>query len=188
MSAVEEAHAFRKYIYEFGWGGIADLAQSISRSSSYISRRIKLLELPQDILELISYSDIYPSVAEEILSVKGNDRQTELAIMIHENELSLRDTRKLLKNCLKLGSTDRYEDSFLDSSRKEFDIRKYFDKLIISLRMVLSDVAVLINEAENDWILREILMQHRNMINNQIDLLIRQKKKSARKIFLRLRN
>ncbi len=53
---------------------VTDLAQKISRSSSYVSKRIRLLELPSDILELISYSDIYPSVAEEILSIKGIEK------------------------------------------------------------------------------------------------------------------
>jgi ParB family chromosome partitioning protein len=186
LSPIEEACAFKKYISEYGWGGIAELAQNISRSSSYVSKRIRLLELPSDILELISYSDIYPSVAEELLSVKGRERKSELAIMIEENDLSLRDTRRLMRKCLGLGTTKSDEGSYVCSnSYYEEDIQKYFDKLIISLRIVLIDVAALAEEAENNWILREILVQHRNMLNAQIDLLIRQKKKSTRRSFSR---
>jgi ParB family chromosome partitioning protein len=188
LSPIEEASAFRKYISENGWGGITDLARNISRSSSFVSKRIRLLDLPSDILELVSYSDIYPSVAEELLSVRGVERQSELAIIIQENGLSLRNTRRLMRKCLGVGTTEREQSSY-GSLRgcHEDDFKKFFDKLIISLRMVISDVAALADEAENNWILREMIMQHRNMINAQIDLLIRQKKRSTGRTFLRLR-
>jgi ParB family chromosome partitioning protein len=190
LSPIEEANAFRKYISEVGWGGITDLARNISRSSSYVSKRIRLLDLPLDVLELISYSDIYPSVAEELLSVKGMERQSELAIMIQENDLSLKDTRNLMRRCLNLDTTSTEVETGptgLFNGYDDHDIRKYFDKLIISLKIVLGDVAFLAQEAENNWILREILMQHRNMISAQIDLLIRQKKRSTGRTFSRLR-
>ena len=38
----------------------------------------------------------------------------------------------------------------------------------------LSDI---IEEVQENWILYEILMHHRNMIHNQIDVLIKEKKK-----------
>lgn len=189
LSAIEEAHAFRNYISEFGWGGIAELAQNISKSSSYISKRIKLLDLSPDILQLISNSEIYPSVAEEILSVQGNDRQSELAIMVRENDLSLRDTRKLMSNCLNLRTENSYDQSEIFCAMdKEAEIKKYFDKLIISLRFCSRDAAGLIEEAEKKWVLRELLIQHRNMITDQINLLIRQRNKVMKRRFFRLVN
>lgn len=60
LTILEEAQAFRKYIDEYGWGGTTELARSISRSPSYVSKRMRLLDLPPDIQELISYSDIRP--------------------------------------------------------------------------------------------------------------------------------
>jgi ParB family transcriptional regulator, chromosome partitioning protein len=32
-------------------------------------------------------------------------------------------------------------------------------------------------EAEHDWILHEVLMQHKNMLNAQVDILIKEKRK-----------
>ena len=52
----EEALAFKDYVIKFGWGGISDLATKISKSTSYVQRRIKLLELPEDILDSLSNS------------------------------------------------------------------------------------------------------------------------------------
>ena len=191
LNPVDEAQAFRKYISHYGWGGVADLASRISRSSSYISKRMRLLELAPDVQELLTHSDIYPSVAEELLSMSGTEKQCELAVIIKENDLSLRDTRRLMRNCLNgnknsTPENQKFMEELMSHSYDDYNVRKYFDKLIVSLRLVLRDTSTLIDEAENSWILREILLQHRNMINAQVDLLIRQKKKSTGKKFLRL--
>ena len=67
LNPVEEGLAFRKYVNEYGWGGVSDLAQKISKSPSYVCRRMKLLELPKDVLDLITESRIYTAAPEELL-------------------------------------------------------------------------------------------------------------------------
>lgn len=49
ISAMEEAIAFKKYVYDNGWGSINELSTKIGKSSSYITKRIALLSLPLDI-------------------------------------------------------------------------------------------------------------------------------------------
>ncbi len=51
------------------------------------------------------------------------------------------------------------------------------DKLIIILRIALNNTGQLINENEDNWIVREVLMEHKNMLHGQIDLLIKEKYK-----------
>ena len=58
MNPIEEARAFQKYVHNFGWGAESDLAKKIGKSPEYISRRIKLLELPKDIQDRIIYRKI----------------------------------------------------------------------------------------------------------------------------------
>ena len=41
LHPVDEGLAFKKYVHEFGWGGISELAHKICKSPSYVSRRIK---------------------------------------------------------------------------------------------------------------------------------------------------
>jgi ParB family transcriptional regulator, chromosome partitioning protein len=36
LDPIEEAFAFKKYVSEFGWGGVSDLAQKISKSPSKV--------------------------------------------------------------------------------------------------------------------------------------------------------
>jgi ParB family transcriptional regulator, chromosome partitioning protein len=51
ISPLDEATAFKAYVCDFGWGGVSDLASRIGKSLSYITKRIKLLNLPSDVLE-----------------------------------------------------------------------------------------------------------------------------------------
>ncbi len=49
MDPVEEAEAFRRYVIDFGWGGVSELAKKLGKSEEYVSHRIQLLKLPDEI-------------------------------------------------------------------------------------------------------------------------------------------
>jgi hypothetical protein len=55
--------------------------------------------------------------------------------------------------------------------------QRSFDKSITALKIAMNKLAAIIEQAEGDWIAHEILMQHKTMLNAQIDLLIKEKKK-----------
>lgn len=67
MDPVEEAEAFRRYVVDFGWGGVSELAKKIGKSEEYVSHRIQLLRLPADIKEQIINSKINVSQARKSL-------------------------------------------------------------------------------------------------------------------------
>jgi ParB family transcriptional regulator, chromosome partitioning protein len=176
LNPIEEALAFKKYVSDFGWGGVSDLAQKISKSPRYVCRRLKLLELPREVLDLISESEIHVSTAEELLCIKNKNRQSELAALILKRNVSSRKVRGLIR------AEDEESIYYNDSmpylvADKGKEISKVFDKPIIALRIALNKLAMTIESTENNWILYEILMQHKNMLHTQIDLLIREKKK-----------
>jgi ParB family transcriptional regulator, chromosome partitioning protein len=163
----------------FGWGGISELSAKIGKSVSYIDKIIRLLDLPADILDSISKFEINRSTAEELLSIRDNHRQSKLAKIIRERRLSSRQVRELVK--------DHKEDSIYDfdekwTFREKFvDIdrmtQKSFDKSIVALRVAMNTLSVIIENIEDNWIINEILMQHKNMLHSQIDLLIKEKRK-----------
>jgi ParB family chromosome partitioning protein len=65
-----------------------------------------------------------------------------------------------------------------DTSRiKEIDERtqRSFDKSIIALRTAMNKLNTIIEQAQENWIIYEILLQHKNMLHKQIDILIREK-------------
>jgi ParB family chromosome partitioning protein len=98
ISPLDEGTAFKAYVCDFGWGGVSDLASRIGKSLSYITKRIKLLNLPPDVLEYIMNRRLDTSISEELLSIKDPNKQSKLANLIADRRLSLRLTRRLLKH------------------------------------------------------------------------------------------
>jgi ParB family chromosome partitioning protein len=97
LNPIDEALAFRKYVNEFGWEGISDLAQKLSKSPSYICKRMKLVEVPKDVIELVSKSEIDVTVAEELLPITDRRTQSNLTRLIQDRNLSLRKVRKTVR-------------------------------------------------------------------------------------------
>ena len=45
MDPIEEAEAFRRYVIDFGWGGMSELAEKIGMSEEYVSHRIRRIKI-----------------------------------------------------------------------------------------------------------------------------------------------
>ena len=88
LDPIEEAMAFKKYLYNYKWGQISELAYKIGKSHSYIHRRLKLLECSPEIIDAISQLRIEPSIAEEIVSIKNQDLRTKLVTLALENKIT----------------------------------------------------------------------------------------------------
>jgi ParB family transcriptional regulator, chromosome partitioning protein len=112
-SPLDEANAFKAYMSDFGWSGVSDLASKIGKSLSYMTNRIKLLNLPQDVLESIMNRRLDLSVAEELLSIKDSNKQSILGNLIADRQLSLRVTHKLLKD---VNETDNFNSLYENDS------------------------------------------------------------------------
>lgn len=174
LSPLEEANAFKKYVTVFGWGSVSELALKMSKSPSYISRRMKLLDLPKEVLDLIDSSEINASAGEELRCIKDKQEQVDLAMLLREHKIP----SKLLRRLSKDRKSECPDDSLFLTDNKIINqekISKYFDKSIIALRITMNKLASIMEDVDDCWIISDVLMQHRNMINYQIDLLIRQK-------------
>jgi ParB family transcriptional regulator, chromosome partitioning protein len=187
LNPVEEGLAFRKYVNKFGRGGVTELAQKLSKSPGYVCKRMKLVELPKDVIELILKSEISVSVAEELISISDRSKQSKLAVMIRNKQLSSRDSRRLIKDDLTYNDMDSlyrtYNDHY-DGAQER--ICKSFDKSIIALRIALKKVGSILETIEDDWIFYHILLHHRNTLNSEIDMLIKEKRKFQRNTFRRV--
>src|SRR4030095_2065829 len=176
LNPIEEGLAVRKYVNEFGWGGVSELAQKLSMSTSHVCKRIKLLELPKDIKELISKSEINVSVGEELIPIADKHTQLKLTELIQEKNLSSRTVRKIVKG---VGNKSIDKDALYQvASRSDNEIiYKSFDKAIIALRISIKKLAIIIENLDDKWMFYDILMQHKHVLHQQIDLLIREKRK-----------
>ena len=178
LDPIEEARAFKAYIDDFGWGGLTELASKISKSPAYVSKRLALLNLPDELLEKVRMYTVSPSTAEELLPLKDSPEQYRLADTIIRNAYSSRQARKIVKRSLELetsaGDFDKFQDSIADI---ELNALRSFDKSITALKIAMHKISSIVEAIEDNWIVYEILMQHKNMLNAQIDVLIREKKK-----------
>ncbi|MGD1838668.1 MAG: ParB/RepB/Spo0J family partition protein [Nitrososphaeraceae archaeon] len=178
IDPIDEAMAFKKYVSDYGWGGISELSSKIGKSISYVDKRIRLLDLPQNIIESISDYSLNPSTAEELLSFKDKQQQSKLAELIKQRKFSSRMVRGL-KDELK--NSELSIDEIVDFQNKIIDIdtktQKSFDKAIVTLKVAMNKLAAIINETEDNWMIYEILMQHKHMLHYQIDILYKEKKK-----------
>jgi ParB family chromosome partitioning protein len=175
LNPIDESLAFRKYVEDYGWGGISELSQILSKSTSYICKRMKLLELPKEAIDLISKSEMHVTVAEEMLNISDKRDQSKLTELVQDGHLSSRMVRKIVKGI----RTKPNKDYFCNSASKNDNeiIHRSFDKAIIALRISIKKLAIIIENLDDKRMLHDILMQHKHMLDQQIDLLIREKRK-----------
>jgi len=94
MSALEEAEAFRKYVQDLGWGGVTELSKKIGKSEEYVSHRIQLLKLPQDVKEKIMLNKLSISQALELTNL-SHENIIQFTNNIVENDLTIRQIRQV---------------------------------------------------------------------------------------------
>ena len=70
LDPIEEAMAFENYVKKFGYGSTTRLSKQIGKSEEYVSHRILLLSLPNDVLKNVSSRQLSPTVAEELIWLK----------------------------------------------------------------------------------------------------------------------
>jgi ParB family transcriptional regulator, chromosome partitioning protein len=183
LDPLEEAQAFKKYVWESGWGGISELASIIGRSHSYIIKHIMLLNLPQDVVDFINKQQLDPSTAQELFPIKDSSKQSELATIIVEKQLSSKDVRHIvqdIKNQSDFGNSNmKHKDN---KYRETIRIERSLNKSILILRIAISRIGEIINEYEDNWFVYECLMEEKNAIHNQIDILLKKKKRLIKMI------
>jgi ParB/RepB/Spo0J family partition protein len=120
LSPLEEARAFQKYVSEFGWGGVSNLAPRIGKSEEYVSHRILLLDLPKKILTRLEKKMISPSQAQELVWFRDEPARDQVLDQIEREKLSVAEIRQIRKNLESPDSSD-YElksDQFVLTPRQ----------------------------------------------------------------------
>ena len=140
INPIEESHAFSRYISDFGWGGISDLAARIGKSTSYVDRRLRLSTLPETVLQKVADSLLNVSIAEELIPIDNDNRRSELADLVCKRRMSIKQVRRLIKDSD--DSVYNYSDVILpkrseDISYLDRKARKTFDKSIITFRLAM---------------------------------------------------
>jgi ParB family transcriptional regulator, chromosome partitioning protein len=89
LSAVEEARAYAALLDEFGLS-LAELGDRIGRSKSSVSNRLRLLELPDEVLWMLVRGELTEGHARAVLAVPDDAERKRLAKRIVSGGLSVR--------------------------------------------------------------------------------------------------
>ena len=89
LSPVDEARAYAVLMDEFGLG-LGEVAEQVGRSKPTVSNRVRLLELPDDVLGLVERGQLSEGHARAILAVPDNEERRRLARRIVRGGMSVR--------------------------------------------------------------------------------------------------
>lgn len=184
LNPVEEAESFRRYVDEYGYGGVTELARRIGKSEQYVSQRLQLLRLPKDALAKLSTRVVTPSQVRDLVGM-SEDKQRKAIELIVEQQLSSRNVRRTVEQVLGEYAGDQsleMESYRLPSAERRIsELNRALGKCIASLKMSLMKFDdALDNVDENEWVIRESLMQHRQFLHQQIDTILKLKRRLRR--------
>jgi ParB family chromosome partitioning protein len=89
LTPIEEARAYAVLIDEFGLS-LGEVAERVGRSKPSVSNRIRLLELPDDVLGMVERGQISEGHARAVLAVPDHEGRRRLAREIVQKGLSVR--------------------------------------------------------------------------------------------------
>ena len=119
LDPVEIAYGYRSLMESFNLTQ-DEISQKLSIPRSSIANSLRILNLPEDILEMIKTDEISLGHAKVILSVSDEKMQRELAQQTAEKQLSVRQCELLAKSMVKKPKTEK--QSKVPSIVKEVEI------------------------------------------------------------------
>ena len=115
LNAYEEAQAYSSLMNEFSLTQ-EEVAAKVNKSRSAIANTMRLLDLPDEVLELLKAGDISAGHGRALLGLKDKEIIVDTAHKILIRSLSVRDTETLVKKLNKI-----YEASLKGEEENEVD-------------------------------------------------------------------
>ena len=99
LNPLEEANAFQKLIIEYEMTH-QEVANAVGRARASITNTLRLLDLSSSVQTLLNEAKINMGHARTLLSLTDSSMQLEVANLIIEKKLSVRDTESLVRSIL----------------------------------------------------------------------------------------
>jgi ParB family chromosome partitioning protein len=93
LSPVEEARAYATLIDEFELS-LAEVAERVGRSKPGVSNRIRLLELPEDVLWMLARGELTEGHGRAVLAVPDDEGRRRLARRVARDGMTVRATER----------------------------------------------------------------------------------------------
>lgn len=145
LSAVEEAQGYKSLIETYNMTQ-EEIAKSMGKSRSSIANSLRILTLPENVVDMISKGLLSGGHAKALLSLKDDNDIEKVSKLIVEKELSVRETEKFCKAL--------NEDKGKKKNKKKLDRNPFFDEVELSLKQFLGRKVKVINSSKNKGILQ----------------------------------
>lgn len=96
LNPIEEARAYENLIKAQDLTQ-ESIANKLGKSRSYITNSLRLLKLPNQVLELIKQKELSQAHGRTLLGLKTNNKIIEYALLVRKNNLSVRELESLVK-------------------------------------------------------------------------------------------
>lgn len=103
---LEEAEAYQRLLGQFGLTQLG-LANRLGRSQATIANKLRLLRLPAEVRLVISREIVNERHARALLQLPSSDQQLEVLHRIREENLTVRETERLVARILDGGQVSR---------------------------------------------------------------------------------
>ena len=116
LNPIEEAMAFKQLMQEYDLKQ-DELAERVSKSRTAVTNSMRLLKLPQKIMEMVINNELSSGHARTLLSIEDEDLQIRVAELVILKQMSVRETenyvKKLQNNKNKSKDTKNTDNDFV---------------------------------------------------------------------------
>jgi len=123
LNPIEEAEAYQKLLKEYGMTQ-EDVARIVGKSRAAIANSVRLLSLAEEIKEMLKEGKLSSGHARTLITIEDRERQKELAEIIIRNNLSVRETEKLVSR-----ETKEKKVQPKDQEKKDIEMSALEEKL-----------------------------------------------------------
>ncbi|ART80470.1 ParB/RepB/Spo0J family partition protein [Oceanisphaera avium] len=95
LNVIEESRALSRLIEEFGFTHLS-VAEAVGKSRSAVSNLLRLAQLNDEVKQLVEHGSLEMGHARALLGISG-ELQTELARLVAQKGLTVRETERLVK-------------------------------------------------------------------------------------------
>ena len=131
LSYIEEATAYRKLMIDFGLSQ-TEIAKRVGKQQSTISNKIRLLSMPEDIIEMLLDSQLTERHARALLRIDDNEIRKNVIKRVVDNNLNVKQTEKIIDDILaKKQEEDRKKNKLRFINYKLYlnTIKKTFEQI-----------------------------------------------------------
>ena len=125
LNAVDRAHAFKQLAEQFGLSH-QQIAEKVGRSRMYVANTIRLLALPETILDALRKGDISDGHARTLLML--NDRPIEQDVVFRETLLKKLSVREVERISRKIAIDKVRKKDWVNSDPELIEIEKQFSE------------------------------------------------------------